>query len=141
MILEIQIPDDIYEAYGRSKERIEKQLQDTFTLDVDLAVRPYWFNKEQIAELRTYFGPNIKNAEALVNLIKKIGTIRLQQSHFQMDADQVENAITQSYFYAEGGEPRDRNEEGWTREAHQIVIQRYIQKVLNDSMNIVLGLF
>lgn len=141
MIFEIQIPDEIFEKYGRSKERIEKQLQDTFDLDVDPAVRPYWFTREQINELRAYFGPNIKDAAALIALIKKIGTIRLQQAHFQLDADQVENAITQSYFYAEAGEPRDRNEDGWTREDHQKVIQRYIQKCLDDAMNQVLGLW
>ena len=141
MIFEIQIPDDIFEQYGRSKERIEKQLQDTFMLDVDPAVRPYWFNKEQVNDLRTYFGPNIKDAAALVSLIKKIGTIRLQQAHYQLDADQVENAINQSYFYAEAGEPRDRLEKGFTRDEHKVVIQRYIQKVLDDALNIVLGLF
>jgi len=141
MIFEIQIPDEVFEQYGRSKEAIETQLQRTVNLDVDPSVRPYWFNSEQIAELRRHFGPHIKDAAAIVALIKKVGTIRVQDAVFQLDADQIENAITQSYFLAETGEPRDRNEEGFTREAHQIVIQRYIQKSLNDAMNIVLGLF
>ena len=124
-----------------AKEAIETQLQRTVNLDVDPAVRPYWFNSEQIAELRRHFGPNIKDAAAIVALIKKVGTIRVQGAEFQLDSDQIEAAVTQAYFQAEAGEPRDRSEEGFTREAHQTVIQRYIQKCLNDSMNIVLGLF
>lgn len=141
MIFEIQIPDEVFEAYGRSTEKIEKQLQDTVELDVNPQVRPYWFNSEQISELRRHFGPNIKDAAAIVALIKKVGTIRVQDAEFQLDADQIENAITQSYFMAEAGEPRDRNEEGFTREQHRTVIQRYIQTCLNDAMNQVLGLW
>ncbi len=140
MIFEIQIPDEVFEAYGRNVADIEKQLQKAVELDIDPQVRPYWFNSEQIAELRRHFGPHIKDAAAVVALIKKVGTIRVQDAVFQMDADQIENTITQSYFLAEQGEPRDRNEEGFTREAHKIVIQRYVQAVVDDAMNIVLGL-
>ncbi len=141
MIFEIQIPDEVFEAYGRNVADIEKQLQKAADLDIDPAVSPYWFNSEQIAELRRYFGPNIKDAAAVLSLIKKVGTIRVQEAVYQLDSDQVEAAITQSYFQAGDGEPRDRNEEGFTREAHQLVIQRYVKQCLTDAMNQVLGLW
>jgi len=140
MIFEIQIPDEVYEKYGRSKERIQQQLRDTWDLDIDPAVRPFYLTGAQISELRRHFGPNIKDATALVNLIKKVGSIRVQDAAFTMDSDQIENTVNQAYFDATAGEPRDRHEEGFTPEAHRIVVQRYVQRVLNDAMNIVLGL-
>ncbi len=141
MIFEIQIPDEVFEQYGRSKEAVETQLQRTVNLDADPAVSPYWFNSEQIAELRRYFGPNIKDAAAVLSLIKRVGTIRVQDAVYQLDSDQVEAAITQSYFQAGDGEPRDRDENREDREAHQLVIQRYVKQCLTDAMNQVLGLW
>ena len=141
MLIELQIPDTIYEQYGKSKERLEKQLLETVDLEIDPHLRAYYLSSEQLAELRRHFGPNIKDSAALVNLILKVGTIRLQEAAFQLDADQIENAITQAYFYAETGEPRDRNEKGFTKEQHQVVIQRYINQVLTDALNQVLGLW
>ena len=141
MIFEIQIPDEIWEKYDKSKEKIEKQLLETADFEVDVKLRPYYFSNDQIAELRQHFGPNIKDAAALLNLIKKVGTIKLQEAAFQLNADQIENVVTQAYFYALDGEPRDRYEAGLTKAQHTKVIQRYMQTVLNDAMNQVLGLW
>lgn len=140
MIIEIQIPDEIYEQYGKSGERLEQRLLETAGMDIDPKLRAYQLSSDQLSELRRHFGPNIKDSTALVNLIKKVGTIRLQEAAFTMDSDQIENTINQAYFDAQDGEPRDRNEERFTREAHRIVVQRYVARVLNDAMNIVLGL-
>jgi len=64
----------------------------------------------------------------------------LQQAAFQLDADQIEGTVTQAYFQAEAGEPRDRNEKGFSKAEHTAVVQRYVQSALNDALNIVLGL-
>ncbi len=142
MIIEIQIPDEIYEQYGKSGERLEQRLCETAGQKIDPKLRNFQLSSENLGELRRHFGPNIKDADALVNLILKVGTIRLQKASFQLNSDQIENAITQAYFQADTGEPRDRNEkEGFTKADHTVVIQRYMETVLNDSIQIVLGLF
>ena len=140
MIIEIQIPDEIYEQYGKSSERLEQRLLETAGIEIDPKLRAYQLSSEDLAELRRHFGPNIKDTTALVNLIKKVGSIKLQKAAFQMDADQIEGTITQAYFQAEGGEPRDRNEDGFTKAQHAKVVQRYVRTVLHDAMNYVLGL-
>ena len=140
MIIEIQIPDEIYEQYGKSSERLEQRLLDTAGIEIDPKLWAYQLSSEDLAELRRHFGPNIKDTTALVNLIKKVGSIKLQQAAFQMDADQIEGTVTQAYFQALSGEPRDRNEPGFTKAEHAVIVQRYVQTVLNDALNIVLGL-
>jgi len=140
MFVQIQIPDTIYEQYGKSKEALEQRLLETAGRDIDPKLVDYTLSSEHIAELRRHFGPNIKDATALVDLIKKVGTIKLQEAVFQMDADQIENTITQAYFQAEASEPRNRNEEGFTKAEHTIVVQRYVQTVLDDALNYILGL-
>ena len=143
MIIEIQIPDKIYEQYGKSSESLEQRLCETAGQKIDPKLRNFQLSSENLGELRRHFGPNIKDADALVSLILKVGTIRLQKASFQLNSDQIENAITQAYFQAEtNGEPRDRNEtEGFTKADHTAVIQRYMDTCLDDAMNIVLGLF
>jgi len=140
MIIEIQIPDKIYEQYGKSGKRLEQRLLETAGMEIDPNLRAHQLSAEQLAELRRHFGPNIQDSTALVNLILKVGTIRLQEAAFEMDADQIEGTVNQAYFDAQAGEPRDRTEEGFTKADHTIVVQRYVQRVLNDAMNIVLGL-
>lgn len=140
MIIEIQIPDKVYEQYGKSRESLEQRLLDTAGIEIDPTLWAYQLSSEDLAELRRHFGPNIKDTTALVNLIKKVGSIKLQKAAFQMDADQIENTVTQAYFLAQEGEPRDMFEDGFTRGQHAAVVQRYVQMVLNDAMNIVLGL-
>ncbi len=140
MIIEIQIPDEIYEQYGKSGERLQQRLLETAGMKIDPALRKYQLSSENLAVLRQHFGPNIKDGDALVDLILKVGTIRLQQAHFKLNSDQSENLITQAYFQADTGEPRDRNEAGFTREQHKLVIQRYTDEVLNEAVNYVLGL-
>ena len=140
MFISIQIPDEIYEQYGKSSERLVQRLLETAGLDIDPKTRDFQLSSEDLAELRRHFGPNIKDSTALVNLIKKVGTIKLQKAAFKMDADQIEGTVTQAYFQAMDGEPRDRNEDGFTRKEHAVVVQRYVQSVLNDALNIVLGL-
>ncbi len=140
MIIEIQIPDKIYEQYGKSRESLEQRLLDTAGIEIDPKLWAYQLSSDDLAELRRHFGPNIKDTTALVNLIKKVGSIRLQKAAFQMDADQIEGTVTQAYFLAEDGEPRDRSEPGFTKAEHAVVVQRYVTLVLNDALNIVLGL-
>ena len=140
MIIEIQIPDKIYEQYGKSRESLEQRLLDTAGIEIDPKLLVYQLSSEDLAELRRHFGPNIKDTSALVNLIKKVGSIRLQKAAFQMDSDQIESVNTQAYFHAQAGEPRDMFEAGFTRAEHAAVVQRYVQSVLNDALNIVLGL-
>jgi len=140
MIIEIQIPDEVYEQYGKSGARLEQRLLDTAGMAIDPRLRDFQLSADQLADLRRHFGPNIKDSTAIVNLILKVGTIRLQQAAFVMDADQIEGTINQAYFDAQGGEPRDRKEEGFTKADHAVVVQRYVQRVLNDALNIVLGL-
>ncbi len=140
MIIEIQIPDKVYEQYGKSRESLEQRLLDTAGIEIDPKLWAYQLSSEDLAELRRHFGPNIKDTTALVNLIKKVGSIKLQKAAFQLDADQIEGTVTQAYFQAEAGEPRDRNEEGFTKAQHAVVVQRYVQSVLNDALTYVLGL-
>ena len=140
MIIEIQIPDEIYEQYGKSSERLEQRLLDTAGIEIDPKLRDYQLSSEDLAELRRHFGPNIKDTTALVNLIKKVGSVKLQTAAFQLDADQIEGIVTQAYFQALEGEPRDRTEAGFTKDEHAVVVQRYVQSVLDDALNIVLGL-
>jgi len=142
MIIEIQIPDKIYEQYGKSSESLEQRLCETAGQKIDPKLRNFQLSSGDLAELRRHFGPNIKDAAALVGLILKVGTIRLQKASFQLNSDQIENAITQAYFQAEtNGEPHDRDDKGFTKAEHTKVIQRYMNTCLNDAMDIVLGLF
>lgn len=140
MFVQIQIPDEIFEQYDKSSERLVQRLTETAGIEIDPKLRDFQLSSEQLAELRRHFGPNIKDSTALLNLIRKVGTVRLQQAVFDMDADQIENTITQAYFDAQDGEPRDRNEKGFSKTEHAQVVQRYVQRVLNDALNIVLGL-
>ncbi len=140
MIIEIQIPDVTYQLYGKSKEALEQRLIATEGREVDPKLVGYNLSSEQLAALRRHFGPNIKDATALVNLILKVGSIKLQKAAFNMDADQIEGTVTQAYFLAQDGEPRDRTDPGFTKAEHAVVVQRYVQSVLNDALNIVLGL-
>ncbi len=141
MIIEIQIPDELYEQYGKSVKRIEKQLLDTAGLDVEPKLRPYYFTSEQMAQLRAHFGPNIKDAAALINLIEQVGTIRLQKAAFKLDSDQITAMKTQAYFYADHDEPHEARDDSFDKAAHAVVIQRYAKTILNDAVNYVLGLF
>ncbi len=140
MIIEIKIPDETYEQYNRSPEAMAKQLVATVNLDTDPKLVPYYFDKAQLTELRQHFGPNIKNAEALLTLIKRVGTIRLQKAAFQMDSDQIEQTVIQAYFTAEADEPGGPHVEGYTKAQHAKVVQRYVKEVLQNSMNYILGL-
>ena len=98
MIIEIQIPDEIYEQYGKSIFNLEQRLRETAGMDIDPTLRAHQLSSEQLAELRRHFGPNIKDSTALLNLIRKVGTIRLQEAVFTMDSDQIEGTINQAYF-------------------------------------------
>lgn len=140
MIIEIQIPDEIAEQYNLDKTVMAKQLVDTVNLDPDPALRPFYFDADQLAELRRHFGPNIRNAQALITLIKRVGTVRLQKAAFQYDSDQIEATVEQAYFYAEGDEPRDRTDDSFTKAQHAVVVQRHVKTVLNDALNYILGL-
>ena len=140
MILEIQIPDEIFDIYERSSEKVQQRLLETAGIDVDPKTIQFYFSSAQLADLRRHFGPNIKDADALIARILAVGTIKLQKAAFQFDSDQIEAIKTQSYFYADSGEPRDRNEEGFTKAQHTQVIQRYVQSVLQQATDYVLGL-
>ena len=140
MILQIKIPDEIYLQYGQSRKRMEKQLVDTVNLDPDPKLLPFYFNADQLAELRRYFGPNIRNAEALLTLIKRVGTVRLQSASFELDSDQTEALIEQAYFLVEADEPADRSDDTYPKAAHAKVVQRHVKTVLNDALNYILGL-
>ncbi len=140
MIIEIRIPDEIFEQYNLDRTRLEKQLIATVGVDMDPALVPFHFDKAQIAELRRHFGPNIKDADALITLIKRVGSVRLQKAAFQYDSDQIEATVEQAYFYADTNEPRDRSDDSYSKAAHGKVVQRHVQLVLNDALNYVLGL-
>jgi hypothetical protein len=140
MIIEIQIPDEIAEQYNLDKTVMAKQLVDTVNLDPDPILQPYHFSHEQLSELRRFFGPNIRNADALITLIKRVGTVRLQDAKFELDSDQIESTVEQAYFYAEQGEPTDRSDERFSKADHSKVVQRHVQTVLNDALNYILGL-
>jgi len=140
MILEIQIPDEVYASYEYSAEKIQQRLLETAGIDVDPKTIRYYFSSGQIADLRRHFGPNIKDADALIARILAVGTIRLQKAAFQLDSDQIEAVKTQAYFYADNGEPRDRHEKGFTKAAHTTVIQRYVKSILEQATDYVLGL-
>lgn len=140
MIIEIKIPDEIFLQYGADVKRMEKQLVDTVNLDPDPQLLPFYFDSAQLAELRRHFGPNIRNAEALLTLITRVGTVRLQKASFQLDSDQIEATIEQAYFQAELDEPSDRSDNRFSKGAHAKVVQRYVQTVLNNALNYILGL-
>ncbi len=140
MIIEIQIPDEVYEQYGKSSERLVQRLLDTAGVDINPNLRVYQLSSEDLGELRQHFGPNIKDAAALVALIRKVGTIRMQKAAYQLDSDQIERLTEQAYFYSKEGEPRDCKEEGFTKAEHATVVQRYVKLVLTDALNIVLGI-
>lgn len=140
MILEIQIPDEIFESYDKSPEKVAQRVLETAGIDVDPKTIQFYFSSQQVADLRRHFGPNILNAESLIARIVAVGTIRLQEAAFQLDSDQIEAVKTQSYFYAENGEPRDANEEGFTKQQHTAVIQRYVKTTLQQATDYVLGL-
>ena len=140
MIIEIKIPDEIYLQYGSNIKRLEQQLVDTVNLDPDPRLLPFYFDANQLAELRRYFGPNFANSEALLTLIKRVGTVRLQKASFQMDSDQTEATIEQAYFLVEADEPADRNDDTYPKAAHVKVVQRHVKTVLNNALNFILGL-
>lgn len=140
MILEIKIPDEIYEQYNRSADAIAKQLVDTVNLDPNPNLHPFYFNEAQLSELRRFFGPNIRNSENLVALIKRVGTIRLQETaSYQLDSDQTAAMVEQAYFLSEQGDPTDRSDERFSAAAHSKVVQRHVQIVLTDALNYILG--
>jgi len=140
MILEIQIPDEIFEVYEKSPEKIQQRLLETAGIDVDPKTIQFYFSSAQVGALRHHFGPNIKDADALIARILAVGTIKLQKAAFQLDSDQIEAVKTQAYFYAQDGEPRDRNEPNFTKKHHTTVIQRYVQTILQEATDYVLGL-
>lgn len=140
MIIELKIPDDIYLQYGADLERMEKQLVDTVNLDPDPRLQPFYFDADQLAELRRHFGPNIRNAEALLTLIKRVGTVRIQKVVFQLDSDQIEELTEQAYFQHLAEEPVDRSDDRFSKAAHSTVVQRHVQTVLNNALNYILGL-
>ncbi len=140
MILEIQIPDETFESYDKSPEKVAQRVLETAGMDVDPKTVQFYFSSKQIADLRRHFGPNIKDADALIARIVAVGTIKLQKAAFQFDSDQIEAIKTQAYFQAEDGEPRDRHEAGFTKAQHKVVIQRYVKTILQQATDYVLGL-
>ncbi len=140
MIIKITIPDEIYLQYGEDPQRLEQQLVETVILDPDPKLLPYYFDADQLAELRRHFGPNIRNSEALLTLIKRVGTIRLQTASFQLDSDQIEELADQAYFLSEQGQPTSRTDDRFSKTEHATVVQRHVKTVLNDALNYILGL-
>lgn len=140
MIIEIQIPDELYKAYGKDVKRLEKQLADTVNLDPDPKLRKFFFSTAQMTQLRAHFGPNIKDAAAIVNLIEQVGTIKLLKTAYKLDSDQITQLKTEAYFYANHDEPHEPGDNSYDKATHAVVINRHAQKVLNDAFDYILGL-
>ena len=140
MILEIQIPDETFESYGKSPETVAQRVIETAGIDVDPSTVRYYFSSKQVADLRRHFGPNFKDADALIARIVAVGSIKLQKAAIKFDSDQIEAIKTQAYFYSGDGEPRDANEDAFTKAEHRTVIQRYVKTILEQATDYVLGL-
>ena len=140
MIFEIRIPDEVFESYDKSPQKIANRVIETAGMELNPKTIQFYFSAKQIADLRRHFGPNIKDADALIARILAVGTIKLQTAAFQLDSDQIDALKNQAYFYAEDGEPRDHNEEGFTKAQHKTVIQRYTETILKEATTYILGL-
>lgn len=142
MIIEVKIPDEVYERYGQASEALVNRLVETAGMDIDPKLARYILNQQQISDLTRHFGP-FKDAADLIKRIQSVGTVKVQGRELQLDADQIQNARVQAYFYAEDDEPRSEQEaiENKVPKAIQKrVINRYLDKVLKEALDIVLGL-
>ena len=142
MILEIQIPDEVFEKYGKSADQVARRLLDTQDLDVNPNYYQYILSESQIADLRRHFGP-FKDAADLVNRINNVGSVKVQGAEFKLDSDQIQNLKAQAYFLADHDEPASEAEAiatDWPKKKQKALVQRYMSQCLNQAMDFVLGL-
>ncbi len=144
MIIEVQIPDDVFRQYG-SAEALQDRLEETVGMEISAKNTKYQLDAKTLSRLRYYFGP-FRDAEDLVKRILTVGSVRVQAAGakgvFQLSSDQVQNLIDQAYFYREKGEPRshaDAIRDEVPKEVRNRVVQRHLQKILEDAMNVVIG--
>jgi hypothetical protein len=142
MILEIQIPDEVFEKYDKSVDALITRLLDTQDLDVEPNFFRFIFSPAQIAALQRHFGP-FRDAADLVNRIENVGSVKVQGADFQLNSDQIQNLKTQAYFLADHDEPASEAEaiaRDWPKDKQKALVQRYLQTCLQDAMDMVLGL-
>ena len=145
MILEIQIPDEVYEQYDKDPAALVARLVETAGMEISAKNTKYQLNAKILSRLRYHFGP-FRDAGDLVNRILAVGSVRVQaagvKGAFQLSSDQVQNLVDQAYFYREKGEPRSNAEairDEVPKEVRNRVVQRHLQKILEDAMNVVIG--
>lgn len=143
MILnEVTIPDDIFRQYG-SVEAIQTRLEETAGMDLEAKDWKFQLSSRDLSNLRHHFGPFLDAAD-LVKRIINVGSVKVQEEKYQMSADQIQNLKTQAYFWAGTGEPsseKEAIEAGFPKDGQKKIVQRYLERILDEAMDVVLGNF